>query len=281
MNKLILDPKVSLNIKWCEKILDSSLYSDLNNNIDLANCDSLYTKCESVCNWYDDVVSGREYFSLKIIDEILYGNNEDHLVVILGAYDSLLSLELLRKNYPHLDMIIEIDSKGMDKKKELYNTCFPELSDRIKCITADISYSAVRELIRSMIKEYYGGKHCIILMEGMLQNIPEKKFKDILFCMKSENRNNTLIFDSLVPLSEVSNEYKDIELEIFNVLRQPGETDLLQRYTSERINEILAENGGQLLDNTDMYNLEKKRYGKNIHFGSSSDSWQRYSAWKL
>ncbi len=281
MNKIKLDPKVSLNIKWCEKVLDTDVFSELNKSIDLANCDSLYTKCESVCDWYDDVISGREYFSLKIIDEILTNNNEDHLLVILNAYNSPLSLELLRKNYPHLDMIIEIDSKGMDKKKELYNTFFPELSDRIKCITADISYSAVRELIRSMIKEYYGGKHCIILMEGMLQNMTENKFKDLLFCMRSENRNNTLIFDSLVPLNEVSSSYKDIEWKIFDVIKQPGEPDMLQTYTNERISEILTENGGQLLQHTDMFNLEKRRYGKNIHFGSSGDSWQLYSAWKL
>jgi hypothetical protein len=281
MNKIKLDPKVSLNIKWCEKVLDAGLFSDLNSNIDLANCDSLYNDCESVCDWYDDVVSGREFFSLNMIDDILSNSVEDFLLVILGAYNSPLSLQLLRKNYPQLDIIIEIDSKGMDKKKELYDTCFPEQSGMIKCITADINSAAVRELVRSMIKEYYNGKHCIILMEGMLQNMSEKKFKDILSCMKSESGNNTVIFDSLMPLNNVSEKFKDIEPNIVNLINQPDEPALLQTYTSERMNEILTEKGGRLLDNIDMYGLERKRFGKNIHFSSRSDSWQEYSAWNL
>lgn len=281
MNKIKLDPIVSLNIKWCEKALDAQLFSDLNNNIDLANCDSLYNECESVCDWYDDVISGREYFSLNIIDEILNDNKEDHLLVMLGAFNSPLSLALLRKNYPRLDMIIEIDSKGMDKKKELYDTCFPELSEKIKCITADISSSSVRELIKSMLKEYYSDKHCIILMEGMLQNMPEEKFKELLLCITSDNRGNTIIFDSLVPFNDVSINHKDIEGKIFNLIKHPEETGMLQTYTNERINDILTENGGHLLDNINMYNLERKRFGRNIHFSSSSESWKEYSAWKL
>lgn len=281
MNKIKLDPIASLNIKWSEKALDTQLFSDLNNNIDLSNCDSIYNECESVCDWYDDVISSREYFSLNVIDDILNNNKEDHLLIILGAHNSPLSLALLRNNYPRLDMIIEIDNKGMDKKKELYDTCFPDLSDNIKCITADISSSSVRELIKSMLKEYYSDKHCIILMEGMLQYMPEKKFIEILPCMKSDDRGNTIIFDSLVPSDDVSNDHKDIEEKIFNLIKQPEEPGLLQTYTSERIKNILTENGGQLLDNIDMYTLERKRFGRNIHFSSSRDSWQEYSVWKL
>ena len=118
-------------------------------------------------------------------------------------------------------------------------------------------------------------------MEGMLQNMPEEKFKDLLLCMRSDNKDNTIIFDSLLPFSDVSNNHKDIEEKISRLIRQPEESVLLQTYTSERINDILTENGGQLLDNIDMYNLERKRFGKNIHFNSSSDSWQEYSVWKL
>lgn len=281
MNKLKLDSTSALNIQWGRNSFDCKIIDSMIEHLDLSEGELLYNKCNAICDWYEEVILNRDYFTINFINEQLITKNDEHLIIILAAGNSPLSLEILKNNYPLINKILEIDSFGMDEKQELYDNYFPEYSEKIKCITADIKASSMLSLLNSLLHEYYNEIPCIIILEGVSYYITEGDLKNIISSFKSDLHNNTLIIESLLPYDDISADKKNIPTNVFETIKDEKGLSQITSYSKESLYEIFSSSGGILLEDHNLTDLEKFRLGENKFFPNPNDGCIECSVWQL
>jgi O-methyltransferase involved in polyketide biosynthesis len=281
MNKLKLEPAAALNMLWGKKAFQGDMVQHFINHLDLSSGDMLYKKCLKICDWYEEVVLNRKYFINNYIDNTLTNSRDEYLIIILAAGKSPLSLRILNQHFDKVNKILEIDLAGMDEKKELYDKYFPDFSEKIKCITADISSKTLLSVLNSLLNEYYENVPCLIVLEGVVYFLSKSELKNIVSSFKSSNNNNQFIIEYLLPQENIAEEKRKIPAEIFSEIQKHSAIDSLNFYTNDVLKEIFESNGGHLLEVDNLMHIEKLRKGENKYFTKHSDGWIECSVWEL
>lgn len=281
MKKIKLDPKASLSLEWSRKAYSPDL---LNNFLDLTDISSgteLSNKCKRICEWYDEVITNEIYFIKDYISRELENSNEKQLIVILGACKSLLSLELLKKYADKIDRIVEIDNQWMAVKEEFYSTFYPLESDKIKCVTAELTSAEMLTSLNLLLHEYFNDIPCLILMDNISEYVSENVLVEIITSFKSPKKNNKLIMDYVLPEENISSDFKNIPLNVFELIKHESELDSINFYSKKKLNKIFSENGAEFVTDISMKEIEYQRTGKNSYFRNDNDGWVECSVWKL
>ncbi|MBL1213834.1 MAG: hypothetical protein D8M61_10865 [Ignavibacteriae bacterium] len=281
MDKIKLEPAAALNMLWGMRAFEGEILDKFISHLDLSSGNELYEKCNSICEWYDEVILNRKYFIENYISQKLGASSEEHLIIILAAGKSPLSLSLLNQHVKKINKILEIDLVGMDEKKELYDRLLPEYSEKIKCITADISSKSMLMLLNSCLNEYYNNMPCIIILEGAAYFLDKEDIKNIIASFKSAKHNNHLIVEYLLPAEEISEEIKNIPTSIYSAIQESTGLAEINYYTNEIITEFVTSNEGKLVELKNLKSIEKDRLGENKYFAKSNDSWIECSVWEL
>lgn len=281
MKKIKLDPKASLSLEWSRKAYSPELLENYLEFIDISSGIELSTKCKQICGWYDEIIVNEMYFIKDYISGELEKSDEKQLIVILGACKSMLSIELLRKHRLKIDRIIEIDNQWMGVKEEFYNRYFPYDADKIKCVTADLTSRAMLTSLNLLLHEYYNDIPCIILMDNISEYINERILEQVISSFKSPHKNNRLIIDYVLPDEYISGDYKNIPLTVFDLIKHEADLETINCYTRTKLKKIIENNGGMLITNRSMKEMEFNRTGRNNYFRKDNDGWVECSVWQL
>ncbi len=281
MNKIKLEPLAALSIRMGEKAFSSDVVRSFIQHLDLSPGDPLCDTCNSICDWYREAVINGKYYFLRYLRNLLEKSDERHLIIILAAGKSPLSLELLNNNYNSIDRILEIDVSGVDEKKELYDRFYPQYSNKIKCITADISSKCILSLLKNLLEEYYNDLPCIIVLEGASYYLSVGDLENIVASFSSCNNRNKMLVEYLLSDEYISDDRKEIPKKIFSSITDISGIPGITRYGIKDLKELFEKTGGELIEVTNLQALEKERLGTNKYFSSPEDGWLEYSVWQI
>ncbi len=281
MDKIKLDPTSALFLEWGARSLDSDVVQNYVQHLDFSSAHEVKKEFESICNWYDEVVLNCEFIIENYVENELNKSDEEHLILILSAGNSPLALEILKRYENKVNQILEIDSSRMDEKKELYGVFYPEYSEKIKCITADIKTRPVLELLNNLLHEYYNDSPCIIIMEGVSFYLKKNELEEIISSFKSRNGSNTFIFEYLLPDENISDDRLSIPNKVFEKIRKYKGFKSISRFSDDNVNDIMHKNGGRLVKKDSLMQMEKLRTGQNKYFQKPEDGWIESAVWQL
>ena len=276
-----LTPISALMLKWAKSTLTPEIYDQYIDHIDTTSGEELTRYIETVCDWYDEVIINKKHFIDNCIHKELSENSEEHLIIYLAAGEVPYSIDILRENNDKVNRIIEIDKEGMEEKQELYDRFFPEYSQKIKCISADITSKTILSVVSNLIEEYYKEMPCIVLLDNATYFLTISDIKNIIGSFKSTGRKNTLILDSLKPFSSVCSERRQIPETLFNKFVQEKRITTLLSFDQTTLRGMIEEVGGKLKSTSDLNLVEKSRMGKNQYFKTSDAGWLEFSSWKI
>ncbi|GJQ61270.1 MAG: hypothetical protein SCALA702_03230 [Melioribacteraceae bacterium] len=281
MEKLKLSPVEALVFRWSSKSLSNTLLRNFMSHLDLSNGNELYDRCSDICIWYEEVILNGKHFFNSYLDKFLKNSDKEHLVVILTAGKSTLPLELCLNHLEKINHILEIDRFGMETKKELYDKYYPQFTEKIKCINADISSDGILDAISDLLKEYYQDLPLIVVMESAVFFLSKEDLQKITQSFRSTNLQNTVMVEYLIPPVDVASESREINNTIFDCINEYSEFPDINPYTKSEIEDLFSLNGGVRISNCDMKTMEKNRLGENIYFNNPAEGWLECGVWKI
>jgi hypothetical protein len=281
MKQIKLEPTASLMLQWGKEAYSSEVISKFINHLDLTAGNILLEECNSICSWYNQVVLSGKKFVSDYLNNLLGNSNDEHLIIILGAGKSPLSLEILKGHESKINKIIEIDLSGMDEKIELYHKFFPAFSEKIKCITADVTSESILAVLKTMVHEFYNDSPCIILLEDITYFLSKREFEKIISSFSSAGNKNILMLGYLKPLRHVNPETRHIPEMIFESIKSHSGVKQISSFHPSVISKAIMKKGGRLEMNKNLTDLEKNKHGKNKHFDQNDKGWIEYEVWKI
>lgn len=281
MDKLKLEPTSALAMQWIKNALPDEIVQKFIDYLDLSSGEELFQLCNTVCDWYSEVIVNRKYFISEYIKTELSKSENENLLINLGAGKSPLALQILEQHSEKIDHVLEIDITGMEIKKELYDKHFPQYSKKIKCISADITSSIMLSSINKLLHEYYNDHQCIIVLEGISYYLSYEDIKNIVKSLRSKNRNNLIIFEYLLPSENVTKERRHIPENVFNTIKNYAGLKNITIFEAGKLNLLFSEFEGQILHSSNLHEIEKLRLGVNKYFKSADDGWIEFAVWNL
>ena len=281
MKQIKLEPTASLMMQWGKDAYSSEIISNFINHLDLTAGNNLLEECNSICSWYSQVVLSGKKFVGDYLNNLLANSADEHLIIILGAGKSPLSLEILKNHSDKVNKIIEIDLEGMDEKIQLYYKFFPSYSEKIKCITADVTSESILAVLRTMVHEFYNDSPCIILLEGISYFLSKREMEKIISSFASAGNKNILLLEYLKPLRDVNPETRHIPEMIFESIKAHSGIKQISSFPSSFISKTIMKKGGKLEMNKNLTDLEKNKHGQNKHFDQLDKGWLEYEVWKI
>ena len=268
-------------IQWAKETGKNQLLNKFIEHLDFSAGDELINEARQICDWYDEVILNKKYFIYNYINEELKKSDQEFLLIfpVAGSYPH--ALELVETQCDKINRIIEIDKEGMEEKQELYDRFFPHCSDKIKCISADISSKIILDVISNLIEEYYSDIPSIIILDNVSYFMTVSDIKNIINSFKSTGKKNTLILDSLRPFEKVNVEKRNIPLHIFDKLKKFAGIEEITSFDNHALEELFEKIGGELKKSSNLVAMEKQRKGENNHFKETSDSWLECSVWQI
>ena len=272
IGKLQLEPTAALVMQWALKLYNEEATLRFINRLDLSSGDNLYRKCNSACEWYEEVILNRKGFIKYLIERELSTAKQEYQLVILAAGKSPLTIEILSKHSAKLHSILEVDIAGMEEKKNLYLELFPEFQGKLECINANIISSDIQEVIGSLNIRYRHDLPTIVLMEGISYYLKKQELKDVIASFKKNNK-CIFIIEYLVPYQYVDRSRIYIPKDIFRIIHEDCGLDSITSYTKEELRSFFRENGGDLLASFSMADMEMARTGTKTYFKNVSAGW--------
>jgi hypothetical protein len=281
MNKLKLEPAAALMLELGRESFSGEVIQSFIDHLDLSSAEKLFEECKAICDWYGEVVLNWKYFVNNFINEELLKCDDEHLIIIPGAGETPLALELLSKNYDKIDRILEIDLQGMDEKKELYDKYFPQYSDKIKCITADITSGSILSFLNGILWDYYNDIECCVILEGITYYLSNEELEKILHSFKSPQKRNKILIEYLLPVENVSEQLRNIPSGIFGMIKKSLGLKEIYRFDHRSLSNMMKKCEGNFNGKYSLVEMEKMRTGKNKYFQQPSDSWIECSVWEV
>lgn len=272
---LKLEPTAALVMLWAIKLY--KLYNDeaiiqFINHLDMSSGEDLFAKCNAVCSWYEEVILNRKYFIKHLIEQQLNATERERQLILLAAGKSPLSLEILISNSSKVYRIFEIDVSQINEKKELYDMVSPEYSEKLKCITADITSSSILNILNKSENEYRHDIPSIILMEGVSYYLSKQELENIIASFQSEKK-NIFIIEYLVPYRCVNQKRRFIPKQIFKIIQEYSGLNYITCYTKDELKRFFREKDGDVMASYSMVDMEFTRTATNTYFKKPSDGW--------
>jgi len=272
MGKLSLEPTAALVMQWALRLYHDEATLRFLNQLDLSSGQTLFDKCHSACNWYDEIILNRKSFIKHLIEQILRAAEQEYQLILLAAGRSPLPVELLSENSSKVHRIFEVDLSGMEDKKRLYLKVFPALVEKLRCVTTDINSPDILDILAKPENGYRHDLPAIILMEGISCYLRKQELKSIIASFQPE-KEAIFIIEYLIPYRYVDKARRHIPEEIFRIIQEDCRLDCITSYTKEELKGFFRENGGDLITGYSMVDMELARTGANTYFEKPGDGW--------
>ena len=272
MDKLRLEPTAALVMQWALRLYTEEPILRFVSRLDLSSGKTIFDKCHSVCNWYDEIILNRKSFIKHLIEQELCAAKQEYQLVFLADGKSPLPIEILFRYPSKVYRIFEIDVSGMEEKNRLYLELFPESLEKLKCINADIASPDILDVLNRTEIGYRTDLPTIILMEGISYYLRKQELKNIIASFQWQ-KEGIFIIEYLVPYQLVGQARRSIPEEIFRIIQDDCGLDGITSYTKEELRSFFREKGGDLIATYTMVDMEVARTGANTYFTKPSDGW--------
>ncbi len=271
-DKLRLEPTAALVMQWALKLYTEDTVLQYVNQLDLSSGEALLKECNSVCDWYEEVILNRKSFIKHLIEQELSAAKQEFQLIFLAAGKSPLPVELLYKNPHKIHRIFEVDLSGMEDKKRLYLNVCPELTDKLRCVTADITSPDILSMLDMPINGYRHDMQSIIIMEGISYYLQKNDLQNIITRLRTD-RENIFIIEYMIPYRYVNPARRRIPEEIFKIIQDSCGLSAVTSYTKNELRTLFLKNSGDFIAGYSMADMELNRTGANAHFEKPSDGW--------
>jgi O-methyltransferase involved in polyketide biosynthesis len=240
-------------------------------HLDLSEGQRLFALCNTVCDWYGEIIANRKHFIHYAISEILESENSPWQIVILAAGMCPLSLNLLAIKNQKIINIFEIDECGMEEKGKMYNEIFPQYARKIKCISSSINEKRMMDVLAGV--GYRKELQTIVLAEGISYYISKRRLKDIIQQFATGSKRNIFVLEYLIPSDDIPDKNRKISDKIFNIIKKECDLAKIFRYTKSELERIFIQCGGNLLRHETMSGMESLRKKSNQYFKRQNEGW--------
>ncbi len=238
--------------------------------LDLSAGRELLERYNSICPLYSEVIINRKHF-IKNTVEALAGNNENQTIIVnLGAGFSPLALEISPLLCDRI-RFIEIDIRNMSRKHDLYSELVPDRCRFISGIEADIAETA--GLKETLLKEMGdpARTRLIVVMEGLTYYIGRTVMERVIECLSGLAPDLSIVFEHLKPCGLISDERRFIPYGIFSHIRDYTALDRMTTYSENDIRAIMGSSFS--LRYYDMDEMERRRTGFCRYFPAPDSGW--------
>jgi len=275
-----LTSAAALTMSWSAPLYTTGAAAEFIRQLDLSPAFSLLEQCNNVCQWYGEVILNRKHFIREWITRQIAASSQTWQIVIPAAGMSPLSLELLESYPDRISHIIEYDLEGMDEKKRLYDLIAPGLSNRIRCLKADMSLTSASQKIARQ-HGFDMEQPTLIAIEGISYYLPAVSLKNLVACFHTPSGQNQIIIEYLMPASEIADERRSIPDDVFGIIEQKcGITDI-RRYSQTEMSLLFDAAHGCAEQHAYMREMELLRTGGNLYFPSDRDGWTSVTAGRI
>ena len=241
----------------------AKLFSD---HLDLSSARDLIIACESECPWYGEVIANRKAAIKDMATGFITAADRPVKVLIPAAGWSPLALELIDASPADLQ-IIELDIAGMEEKENLYQMVAPDIADRIRCITADIS---IPDALKRFLPD--DAQSLLVILEGITYFM-ESSWVEHLIRICSTQQGAGYIIEYLLPSGEMKPERCHIADHVFSVVAAACSCPPPVRYSPGLLRGIAGMNGYMGISTMTVREMERLRTGENRYFPEDSDGW--------
>lgn len=112
---------------WARALYSKGIAHRYLQMLDLSSADKLIPECDEICDWYGEVILNRKYTIRHCAEQQLKSAHVPHRVIILASGKTPLGLELLAHYNSKIEQVIEIDTCGLNDKKEMFQRIAPKL----------------------------------------------------------------------------------------------------------------------------------------------------------
>ncbi|MGZ4921879.1 MAG: class I SAM-dependent methyltransferase [Halobacteriota archaeon] len=268
-----LNDTAALVMSWAAPLYTGGIVGAFFNELDLSCGYTLLTRCDIVCPWYGEVIRNRKHFIRHLIERELGFSATAYQVVIPAAGISPLALELLVNHPEHVARIIEVDTVGMEEKHVLYDLIIPDLTDRVSCITLDITSQGFScEMLRSEAA-YNAEIPTIVLFEGISYYIAEERLRRAMAVFQSDQRRNRIVLEYMLPCELVKEDRRPIPQGIMEAIGTYAELQHVQCYSPSHVEQLFESVHGDVIAHYDLFDMEHVRTGERTWFAERDDGW--------
>jgi O-methyltransferase involved in polyketide biosynthesis len=268
-----LNDTAALVMSWAAPLYTEGKVGAFFNELDLSRGHALLMHCHKVCPWYGEVIQNRKHFIKHLIECELRSSATPYQVVIPGAGISPLALELLVNHPERVARAIEVDTVGMEEKRALYDLIIPDLTDRVSCITLDITSQGFScETLRAQAA-YNAEISTIVLLEGISYYIAEEDLRRAIAVFQSDQHRNRIVLEYMLPCELVKEARRPIPRGIFETIGTYAELQHLQCYSPSHVEQLFESAHGAVIAHYDLFDMEHLRTGERTWFAERDDGW--------
>lgn len=278
---LELEPTAALVMEWAKDLYragDAALFCS---RLDLSAGHHIKLECDEVCPWYPEVMMNRKWFIRRLASDMVAAAGGPCQIILLAAGKSPLALELLEIHPRRIEAVIETDIAGMPEKQAIYESVVPVAGRKIRCVCADIYDRAGTQQAVARTGIFDPGRPSIIVFEGISYYLPPAVSSGILSLFSSENRQNAVILDSLLPCRYVREERRYISRGIWKIIHRDCNVRETITYSPGEMEAMLSSAGCGRIRHHAMHEMEWLRTGQNRFFPTGEHGWIRVSTARL
>jgi hypothetical protein len=268
-----LNDTAALVMSWAAPLYTEGKVGAFFNELDLSRGHTLLRRCDRVCPWYSEVIQNRKHFIRHLIECELGPSITPYQVVIPAAGISPLALELLINHRESVARAIEVDTVGMEEKRALYDLIIPDLTDRISCITLDITSQGFScEMLRAEAG-YNAEIPTIVLLEGISYYVAEEHLRRAMAMFRSDQHCNRIVLEYMLPCELVKEERRPIPRGIMEAVGTYAELQHVQCYSPSHVEQLFESAHGAVIAHYDLFDMEHVRTGERTWFAERDDGW--------
>ncbi|MDD4984277.1 MAG: class I SAM-dependent methyltransferase, partial [Dehalococcoidales bacterium] len=245
-DKLRLEPTAALVMLWALGLYTEDPVLQYMHQLDLSSGEALLKECNSICDWYHEVILNRKSFIKHLIEQELSAAKQEFQLIFLAAGKSPLSVEILSKNPHKIHRIFEVDLSGMEDKKRLYLKVCPELTDKLQCVTADINSPDLQSVLEMPLNSYRHDMQSIVVMEGISYYLHKENLQSIIARFRTASE-NFFIIEYMIPYRYVNQARRHIPEEVFKIIQNHCGLRAVTSYTKNELKTIFRKNSGDLI----------------------------------
>ncbi|MCX7018161.1 MAG: hypothetical protein WCK47_01905 [bacterium] len=272
-NSTSLSSTAALVMAWAAPLYATGPAREFFRQIELSAGEELLSQCDAICPWYGEVILNRKYFIRDWARRQLEQSDQPWRIVIPAAGMSPLSLDLLGSHASHISQIIEYDLEGMEEKRRLYDLAVPNWSDKIVCLTANVSLTSTA----SELSRFHGGNSTtiptLVVIEGVSYYLPAVSLKNLVASFHSPDARNRVIIEYMLPDSDIAENRRPIPEGVFRVIEQKCGIPSIRRYSQTEMCQLMEAAEGSADRHVSMREMELLRTGGNQYFPCDHDGW--------
>jgi len=269
--KIKIHSTAALIMLWAKEYYQKYPAAKFIKHLDLSEGQRLFDLCNTICDWYGEIIANRKHFIHYAISEILESKNSPWQIVILAAGMCPLSLNLLVRNDKKIINIFEIDECSMEEKGKMYNELFPTYARKIKCISASVNRKRMMDVLARV--GYNEELQTIILAEGISYYISKRRLKEVFEQFATGSKRNIFVLEYLIPDDNIPNKNRKISGKIFNIIKKECSLDRIFCYTQNELKKFFIQYGGNFLLHETMSGMEFLRTQSNRYFKNDNEGW--------